>query len=459
MMNKKMVLFYISLLLYFFFPTPLFEWDLKIKALIALIIIQILWIGRVFPLAHSSILLILILSFHFFSYEETMSTFGSGLVWLLFSTLILSNAFIETGLASRISLKMLRLSKGSGKQLIFISFMLMFVLSVFIPSNIGKGSLIASVLDRIAKSMEKIKSVPNLSKSIFIGLAYVVSISGAFVATGASSTIYAYGMFLTVSSEMNYMHWILYFAPPILIFIFLLWLVLLFCFPPENMNREIVLNLIDERIQNLGKMSPAEIKMLAIIGLTLLLWVTQSLHGYSIPLIGMLGAGLTLMPMIGVWEWKEAGSKMDWDLILFFASTLMLSKMLIDTGTIHWLADELVRSTSSWSPLFVLIFLVLCVALIRIIFVNVLGFLTIMIPLAITLGENISSFSPLVIAMAVFLTGVPGFLLITQSPVHLISYSYGYFSEKDLFRVGMLSQLLWLVVVFTAIFFYWNLIL
>ena len=125
-MNKKMILFYLSILLYIIFLTPFIGWDVKVEAFVALVIIQILWIGRVFPLAFSSVLLILMLSFNFFTFEETMSYFGSGIIWLLFSTFIMASAFIKTGLASRISLKMLRMSQGSGKQLIFLSFLFKF---------------------------------------------------------------------------------------------------------------------------------------------------------------------------------------------------------------------------------------------------------------------------------------------------------------------------------------------
>ncbi len=429
---------------------------MKVEAFVALVIIQILWIGRVFPLAFSSVLLILILSFNFFTFEETMSYFGSGIIWLLFSTFIMASAFIKTGLASRISLKMLRMSQGSGKQLIFLSFLLMFVLSLFIPSNIGKGSLVASVLDSLVKSLKKIVSVPNLSKSLFIGVAFIVSISGAFVATGASSTIYAFGMFGEITSQVTFVSWILYFGPPIVLFLVLLWVLFLLYFPPESVNKTLILSLIDEQINELGKITIPEIKVLVIIGMTLLLWMTESFHGFSIPLIAMLGASFTVLPFSGVWDWEEAKKSIDWDMILFFAATLMVSKMLIETGTVVWIADELVSTFDSFSPYVVLIFLVISTALVRIIFVNVLGFLTIIIPVAITVGQNISAIDPLIMAMAVFLAGVPGFLLITQSPVHLISYSYGYFTEKDLFRVGLISMVLWVAVVFCSVFFYWS---
>ncbi|MED4017761.1 SLC13 family permease [Sutcliffiella cohnii] len=455
-MNKKMILFYLSILLYTIFLTPLIGWDLKVEAFVALVIIQILWIGRVFPLAFSSVLLILMLSFNFFTFEETMGYFGSGIIWLLFSTFIIASAFIKTGLASRISLKMLRMSQGSGKQLIFLSFMLMFVLSLFIPSNIGKGSLVASVLDSLVKSLKKIVNVPNLAKSLFIGVAFIASISGAFVATGASSTIYAFGIMGEITSQLTFVSWILYFCPPIVFFLILLWVLFMIYFPPESVDKTLVVRLIDEQINELGKMTVSEIKVLVIIGMTLLLWMTESLHEFSIPLIAMLGASFTVLPFSGIWDWDEAKKSIDWDMILFFAATLMVSKMLIETGTVIWIADELVGAFGSFSPYIVLVFLVISTALIRIIFVNVLGFLTIIIPIAITVGQSVTTIDPLIMAMAVFLAGVPGFLLITQSPVHLISYSYGYFTEKDLFRVGLLSMVLWVAVVFGSVFFYWS---
>lgn len=456
---KKKILLSISVILYCIFLLPFFEWDIKVKAVVLLFIIQILWIGRVFPLAFSSILLMIMLSFHFFSFEETMSYFGSGIIWLLFATFIISHAFIKTGLASRIALKMLRLSSGSGKKLVFISFLIMFVLSVLIPSNVGKGSLIASVLDSIVTNLKKINKVTNLSKSLFIGLTYVVALSGSFVATGASSTIYAYGLLSEITDQMNYLNWILLFLPPIFLFIVLLWLLFILIYPPEAIESKVVLNLIDEKMEELGKVTVDEIKVLCIIGLAVTFWITEGFHHFSVPLIALLSASLTVMPVIGIWNWETARKKVDWDMILFFAGTLMVAKMLIETGAVDWIANVIVLQFTGYSPILLLIFMIVVTALIRIVFVNVLGFLTIMIPIAITVGNNVTGLTSLEIAMAVFLTGVPGFLLITQSPVHLISYSYGHFTEKDLFRFGIFSTIIWLLVVLGSVLFYWNTII
>ncbi|ALX48824.1 SLC13 family permease [Lentibacillus amyloliquefaciens] len=456
MKNKILLGVSASLYILFFW---IGDWAPEVKAGGTLLIIQVLWIGRVFPLAYSSVVLILILSFHITSYDEVLSYLGSSLVWLLFSTFILAHAFVKTGLASRVALSILNLANGSGKLLLLLSYIMMFVLTIFIPSNIGKGKLISDILDNLINKLQAIQSTTNLGKSFFIGVAYVSAISAAFVPTGASSTIYAFGMFSSVSDEMSYINWLIYFSFPMFTFVLSLWLILQIVFPTESVNREMVKDLLSSRKKELGKWQPQEIKMAFIIAGILILWLTQTWHGYSIPLIGMLGAAIVVFPYVGVLDWKEARSSVDWDMMIFFAATLMLSNILIDTGAMDSFAGWLVNAFENLHPVIVVIVLCLLIAAARVLFVNVLGFLTIVLPLALILGEKIAMFSSLEVAMSVYLVGIPGFLLITQSPVHLISYSYGYFTQRDLLRVGIVTMSAWLIIVFISIFVYWNLII
>lgn len=455
MTNKKRLLFGFSVLLYIVTFLPVTETSEIIRAIACLIIIQVLWIGGVFPLAFSSLLLMLLLSVHFFTYEETLSYFASEIVWLLFSTFILAGAFIESGLASRLSLKLLSLSKGSSRLLVFFSFVLMFILSLFIPSNVGKASLVSSVLDSIIKHLQKMGSVERLAKSLFIGLTLIVPISGAVVATGASSTLYAYGLLGDVTVGLDYVQWLLYMGPPIVIFMFFLFLLFLIVFPPERIDGPELEGLIEEKLLGLGKMSVNEWKVLAIIGTTVVLWMTGSLHGFSVSLVALFGAILTVLPVTGIWQWEQAKKRIGWDLLLFFAATLMLSNLLIKTGAVKWFAEQLIELLSMDSYFTVTLLLLLMTALLRLFFVNVLGFLTIMLPVTLAIGEAFPTHDPLFLTMGVFLIGIPGFTLITQSPIHLISYQYGYFNKRDLLRLGSGAFIIWFLVVLASIYGYW----
>lgn len=456
---KKTILMILALGIYLIIIPGYTNFTIEVKALAALAIIQILWIGRVFPLAHSSIILMLILSFHFFSYEETLAYIGSDIVWLLFSTFFISHSFINTGLASRVSLAVLKLSKGSSRALILISYVLMFLLSLMIPSNVGKGSLVSSVFDNLLKNIRKIGKAENLGKSLFIGIAYITSISGAVVATGASSTIYTFGILNENMEGLNYVSWLLFFAPPTILFALILWLISLAVFPPEKIDAEALIQTLNEKTEEMGKLTLPEKKVIFILALILLLWSTQQFHDISIPLTGLLGAALTITPLIGVWTWGEAKKVIDWDMVLFFAATIMVAGMLIQTGTIHMISDFLVGHIPVERPLLVLFMLILITVLIRLVFVNVLGLLTIVLPLSVTVGQSLSGLPPGIVTMAIFLAGIPGFLFITQSPVHLIAYSYNYFAERDLLKIGFISMMAWVMVITLAAGVYWRLLL
>jgi len=456
---KKAILMVIALSIYLIFIPGYTAIAIEMKALAALVIIQILWIGRVFPLAHSSIILMLILSFHFFSYEETLSYISSDIVWLLFSTFIISHSFINTGLASRVSLAVLKMSGGSSRGLIFISYVLMFLLSLMIPSNVGKASLVASVFDNLLKNLKKVADVQNLGKSLFIGVAYITPISGAIVATGASSTIYTFGILTDIMPGLNYMNWLLYFAPPTIIFALLLWIISISIFPPEKIERDDLVQILTDKSKEMGKLSLPEKKILVILGVTLVLWSTQQFHDISIPLTGLLGATLTIMPKIGVWTWEEAKETIDWDMVLFFAATIMVAGMLVQTGTIEMISDYLIHAVPLDKPLIVLLLLICLTAVVRLIFVNVLGLLTIVLPLSVTVGQSLTGLSPGLVPMAVFLAGIPGFLFITQSPVHLIAYSYQYFTERDLLRIGSYSMFVWIFLLILTASIYWQMLM
>ncbi|WP_404451561.1 anion permease [Virgibacillus necropolis] len=460
-MQKRSILLLISLFVYLIFVSPiLFEWNDIVQACGVLIIAQILWVGGVFPFPFSALIIMLIVSFHFFRFEETLGFLGSDVVWLLFSTYIISGAFLESGLAYRISLYALRLSKGSGKLLLFVLMLLILILSVFIPSNIGRGNLIVSVLNNIATHFTKMGKAKNISKALFIAGSHVVTIGGAAVVTGANSTIYAFSMFNdTSTSEISYLMWMLLFTPPMIIFIVVLWLVLLLIFPLESVNSREIMNYIEGKIVQIGSVKRSELKMIILISFIVLLWILQPYHGYSISMIAMLGAVLTMLPLIGIWEWKQAKDNVNWGMLLFFASTLIVSHLLIRTETLDFFAKAFIEYVPFNNSFMILFILVVLTVLLRSLFVSILGYMTLMIPFAIVIGKHVDGIPSLTIAMAVFLAGVPAFFFVTQSPVHIIFYSYGYFTKKDLFYSGSIVVFIWIVIVLSTVYFYWSYLL
>jgi anion transporter len=458
MAKRKLRLFVCALMLYVIFIAPVFfHWPDEIRACALLLIMQILWLGRIFSLAYSSVLLMVILGFHFMSYEKVLGYVASPVVWLLFSMYLLSGAFIRSGLAHRLSLQILYWSKGSGRKIVGASFFLMSILSVMIPSNIGRGNLVTSILDKMVINVRQVEEMNRLPKALFISVCYVTALTGALLATGASSTIYTFGFINDhLVHPLTFLQWMLFTVPPVIVFMVLLWLVLNVFFPLGKTDAGFVTSFIKDELAKAGQVKKAEIKMVLIIAGTVLLWVLEPLHHYSIPLIGLLGAVATIFPGVGVWKWEEARQKINWDTILFFASTLMLSNVLISSGLLKWISSHIALLVGNSHVAWLLLLFILFIFVIRLFFVNVLGVMAFIIPLSFSIGEQFPGISPVLFPLTFFLAGVPGFFFITQSPVHMISFSYGYFSEKDLLKTGVIASAIWLVILLATAFFYWD---
>ncbi|HET7627932.1 MAG TPA: SLC13 family permease [Bacillales bacterium] len=460
-MFRQSLHFIFAFLLYVLFVSPvIFHWNGMIQAFALLVLAQILWTGGVLPAPVTSLLLMLLVSFHFFTFEKTLSFLGSDVVWLLFSTYIIAGAFLNSGLAHRLSLYVLRFSKGSIRFLLFMFMMLGLFLALCVPSNVGRGNMLVSVLEKVSLHVNKWQKAQNISKTLFIASSYIVSIGGAAVVTGANSTLYAFSMFQSISSlDLNYLNWMLLFMPPIVVFIVLLWMVFMLVFPPEKIDTAPIISFVDAELARIGSVSGVELRTIAIIGVTIFLWILQPLHGYSISMIGLFGAVLTMLPAVGVWKWEDAKKQVNWGMLLFFASTLLLSRLLIRSGALEWVAENFFAYFSFHHLFAVLLVLLIATVILRTFFVSLLGFMTIMIPLSLEIGSYLGETSSLLLTMAVYLAGVPGFFLVTQSPVHMIYYSYGNFSEKDLFRVGTAVAGIWLAIIAITVHYYWAVLL
>ena len=57
--------------------------------------------------------------------------------------------------------------------------------------------------------------------------------------------------------------------------------------------------------------------------------------------------------------------------------------------------------------------------------------------------------------MLIALSGGLAFMLVISTPGNAITYSSGYFSTRDLFKAGILANIICIVIVFTVAVVYW----
>ena len=134
--------------------------------------------------------------------------------------------------------------------------------------------------------------------------------------------------------------------------------------------------------------------------------------------------------------WKEAQQNMDWGGVMLIVAGLSLGLMVFDTGAARWLAQLLLGNLTLIPVLLRPFVIVLAVSLLHLLFSSntVTGALImpILLALAIDLGLD-----PWTIAAPAAFTSSLAFILVTESPTNVLPYSAGYFSIRDMARVGI----------------------
>ncbi len=272
--------------------------------------------------------------------DVVFSGLTSTACWLIFSGMVLGIAITETGLAQRISDKFTPHLDGSYLRLIsgivFMGVMLGFVM----PSSVGRVMLFIPIALAIATRCGFEKG-SNGQTGALLAAAF-----GCHLPTFAILPANIPNMIMIGSAE-NIYGWTPRFGEylllhfPVLGFLkSLLLIAIIVKLYPDTPKRT-------EQQNRNGQFKPLEIRLLAIMLITLAFWMTDTLHHISAAWIGLAAATLLLLPGIGMVSAKSFNEKVNISSILVVAGLLGIASLINHSG-ISLLAGEKVLN---WLPL------------------------------------------------------------------------------------------------------------
>jgi sodium-dependent dicarboxylate transporter 2/3/5 len=181
------------------------------------------------------------------------------------------------------------------------------------------------------------------------------------------------------------------------------------------------------------------------------LWILFSSHQYfGLAAISILSG--VLLFFTGCISWSDVEKRIPWGIVLLYGGAITLGIGMHSTGAGTWLADILFNTVSNNLYIVVLIMIVFTVLLTGI--MSNVGAVAILLPIGIAVADKIG-FSPLLSSMIIALCGGLAFMLVISTPGNAITYSSGYFSTRDLFKVGFIANIICIIIVFCVAIFYW----
>jgi citrate:succinate antiporter len=195
-----------------------------------------------------------------------------------------------------------------------------------------------------------------------------------------------------------------------------------------------------------------ERKTLAVLGVTLALWLTDRMHGLSPAIPALIGAGLLMLPGIGVLSWKRFEQKLSWGMILSLGASLSLAAAMTRSGAAGFVSRQVIDNLGGLAsePRLLAVGLVVAVALVHLAITSLAACIALVIPVAATMAQR-ASLDPIVCGLIVTIVIDAVILYPVQTATNLIAYEAGYFDAADVRRFGLAMLGLTAVVVLLTI--------
>src|SRR4029077_744518 len=195
-----------------------------------------------------------------------------------------------------------------------------------------------------------------------------------------------------------------------------------------------------------------ERKTLAVLGVTLALWLTDRMHGLSPAIPALIGAGLLMMPGAGVMSWKTFEQKLSWGMILSLGASLSLAAAMTRSGAAAFVSRQVIDNLGGLAgePQLLVVGLVAAVALVHLAIPSRAPCIALLIPAAATMAQR-ASLDPIVCGLIVTIVIDAVILYPVQTATNLIAYEAGYFDAADVRRFGLAMLALSMAVVLLTI--------
>jgi sodium-dependent dicarboxylate transporter 2/3/5 len=391
-----------------------------------------------------------------------MAGFGNTALTLVAAALFLSAAMTITGLDRRIALAVMSKVGTRTSHIVIGAIVVSTILAFLVPSATARAAAVIPIMMGVILSF----GMPKTSR--FAGLVMIttvqaVSIWNVGIKTAAAQNMVAIGFIQkTLGTDITWLSWFIAAAPFSLLLSILLYFIMMSMMPPEAKEMSGGKAAVQKALAELGFMTGAEKRLLAI-SLTLLgFWATEGiLHPFDSSTTTTIAIALLFMPGIGVMDWKRANALIPWGTILLFGVGISLGTVLLQTQAAPWLANLIVTgfSLNSLGPLAILAVMAAFLVVVHLGFASATALASSMIPIVIAVLQKVQTPGLSVIGMTMVLQFVVsfGFILPVNSPQGMVAYGTDTFSARDFVRTGLVITVAayLLILLFGATYWRW----
>ena len=405
-----------------------------------------LWVTETLPFAATSLLVVLLIPvLGIAGYRDVVRAgFGDPVITFFIGVLIMSAAFTQSGLGTRLTYVVL-LRVGTRTDRVLLGVLTVGALISMWITDMAVAAMLLPLGVGLLQDAGLRPGQSNFGRALMMATAFGPLIGGIATPAGTAANIVAIAQLKQLAhADISFLKWMLLGAPASLLMIPFGWRILMWLFPPEIDRLPISADGIRDRLRQLGPLSPAESRTLAVFGIVIALWLISPLleqwSGGRIALpveaVGLAGGVAMFLPGIRVLSWKEAEAGVEWGGLMMIVAGLSLGLAVYDSGAARWLAWVLLGQITVVPDALRPFVIVLAVAGLHLMFSSNTVTASIIIPILVALATDLHLDAWATVAPAAFTSSL-AFVLVSEGPTTVIPYSSGYFSIRDMAKAGV----------------------
>ncbi len=361
------------------------------------------------------------------SFRDFYGTLASPIIILFLGGFCLAAASVKYGLDRNLTRWLLR-PFGTRSQYVCLGLMVATATLSAFMSNTATTAMMITVVIPIIAQLDK---ADPFRKVVALCIPFAANIGGIATPIGTPPNAIALAALREQGIEITFSTWMMVAVPLVAVMLLVAWRLLLWIFPPATERFEV-------KFEGTLDKSPAAIGAYCVFGLTVLLWVTEALHGISSTVIAFIP--IALLPALSVLD-KSDIRGFSWEVLWLVAGGISLGLSLEQTGLAAWLVDLV-----SWGALsgFMLFAVFGAVGFGLALFISNTVAATILVPLAVGLGVSGAAgadFNMTILILVIAVTVSFPMVLPISTPPNAIAMSTGIIQTKDMARSGLIIGL------------------
>ncbi len=368
-------------------------------------------------------------------YAAIFATLSDPIIMLFLGGFVLADCAAKYKLDKNLSRVIL---KPFGTKPAFVLLGLMLVTAVFsmFMSNTATTATMMTIALPVIMQLPK---ADRMRAAIALAIPAAANIGGIGTPVGTPPNAIALGALAAAGHKTpSFMLWMLGAVPFVILFLAVAWVTFLVLFPTKEKN-------IKLNFEGAFDKSPRAIIFYSTFILTILLWMTESLHGINSNVVGFLPVAVLLF--FRVFSVEDV-KKLDWHVLWLVAGGIAIGLGVSKTGLDRWFID--LFNWKSMSPTQAIALLTLA-SLTMGTFMSHSATSNLLVPIAIALATSVPSLNPVGAAIWVAVGSSLAMSLPISTPPNAIAFSTGEVKVRDMAIVGIIIGAIgWLAFVTIA---------